>query len=62
MYYSRIKRCKCCNISTIVNQETGGYCENCDRKFREFIVLYTRLIESLLNYYFPNKQFPTNNN
>ncbi len=44
--------CYCCNNYTNNNNK---YCNNCDRKFREFIVLYTRLIELLINYYFPTE-------
>lgn len=34
------------------NQERKlPYCSDCDRKFREFIVLFGRLVENILDYY-----------
>lgn len=49
------KKCKCCNTD-IYGNGNSNYCKGCDIKFREFIVLYTRLIESLFNYYFPTTE------
>lgn len=44
--------CKICNQSIWNNNKK--YCDDCDRKFREFIVLFTRLIEEILEFYFGN--------
>lgn len=38
-----MQKCKICDNWCSFNG--NKYCSNCDRKFREFIVLFTRLIE-----------------
>lgn len=49
--------CKICEKFYCNNN--NKYCENCDRKFREFICFYTRLIEEILEFYFGNVETRT---
>lgn len=44
--------CRICDKNFCKWDNKKKYCENCDRKFREFIVLFTRLIEEILDFYF----------
>lgn len=45
--------CKICNnyLDSTCNRKEG-FCNKCDFDFRKFIVLYSRLIEKILEFYF----------